>query len=426
MHPLVRSSAAGALALVISAAWTAPAHAGDATVLHVFGKKRDGDSLTSRMLMDPAGVLYGTTTAGGQAGLGIVFSLTPPAPGATAWTENVVHDFAGGARDGAAPRSSLWFGSGGKLLGTTSSGGAANAGTMFQLAPPTAGAAWRETLLHSFSGPDGAFPESMPVGAAAQAAGPLFGTTIGGGPANAGVVYSLQPPATPRGAWTETVLYTFSGGADGSGPINNLVSDRAGNLYGVTGVGGAHERGTVFRLAPPAAAGGAWTQTVLHAFTGGPDGRAPDAALSIDADGVLWGTTASGGDSLLGNIFRMTPPARRGRPWTFEVLHSFQDPAGGQAPHSGLLPDGAGGFYGTTGTGGAQDCGIVYHFEPPATAGADWTLTPLYSFPGGDGGGFAYGELLLKDGALYGSTYGSDTSDSLSCNAASVAFKLTL
>ncbi len=410
------------------ATFSLAAGAADATILHVFGGKKDGDGLSSPLIVDAAGRLFGSSTVGGAHGGGIVFELVPPAAGQGAWTEQVLFDFAaanvlGTSATGSAPRSSLWFGDGGTLLGTTSGGAPLGAGNVFQLTPPASGTgAWTQGIVHTFASgdQDAGFPEGMPI--ARNASTTRYGTTLGGGPANVGALYSIAPPKTAGAPWRETLLFSFSG-PDGALPINDLLADAKGNLYGVTEIGGAKNLGTVFRLSPPKTRGGAWTQTTLHTFTGGADGRAPDQKLTIDAQGALWGTTASGGSHLLGNIFRLSPPARASGKWVFENMHEFADAPAGQSPHSGLTPDGAGGFYGTTGAGGAADCGTIFHFVPQTAAGAPAAFTTLSSFTGGQGGAFPYGHLLLSNGVLYGSTFGSTSSDGLSCDGSSVAFR---
>lgn len=424
------TSLASALACAVAgAAWAPPASASQATVLHVFGAKKDGDHLANSMIMDDAGNLYGTTTDGGKGG-GTVFRLAPPADGGDApWAESVLFSFDEAnpiheSRTGSTPESGLWFGDDGSLFGTTGVGSPIGAGNVFQLTAPAGGTgSWTETVIYDFrSGADDAgFPSSRTI--ALGASGARFGLTAGGGPANIGALYSITPPKAPGGPWTEALLHAFDG-TDGALPGGDLVADAKGNLYGVALVGGAAGLGTVFRLSPPKKAGGAWTETTLHSFTGGSDGRAPGQKLFIDPKGALWGTTGSGGRHLLGNIFRLSPPGKAGGAWTFKNMHVFVDAAQGQVPSSGLVPDGAGGFYGTTEVGGSADCGTVYHFQPPTKAGEDGVLTTVHSFGGGTGGGVPTGDLLLKDGVLYGQTFGSDDGDSLECTAESVAYKL--
>lgn len=146
---------------------------------------------------------------------------------------------------------------------------------MFSLAPPgSAGEAWTETVLHSFNGGDGNNPEASPV---ASPGGVLYGTTAGGGASEAGTVFSLSPPASAGGSWTETVIHSFIG-SDGTTPEGGLAI-HSGVIYGTTNGGGASGLGTVFSLTPPASFGGSWTEAVLHSFGGGHDGSGPRQAL---------------------------------------------------------------------------------------------------------------------------------------------------
>jgi len=417
---LAKAAVTGAIAWSALAA-TMPALAAQGQILHVFGTRGDGDLAASGVVVDAAGTLYGVTTEGGKNQAGTVFQVTPPASGQSKWTETVLHNFGGSSIDGQSPRSVLRLLQNGRLQGSTAEGGSFGAGTLYELRPPKFGkSSWTQEILNSFgNGSDiqGTFPATTPVPLTADRT-VLYGTAQGGGAANMGLVYALQGDV-------QTVLHEFNGG-DGALPGNQLVADKAGNLYGMSFVGDRFGLGNIYRLSPPASPGQPWGFQVLHTFTGGSDGRAPGNALFIDSRGVIWGTNASGGDQLLGNIFRLVPPALPGGSWAFEMLHSFGDAANGQSPHSGLVPDGNGGFFGTAGAGGTNNCGLVYRFLPPASEAASWTLSPLFSFAGGKGGGFPYGELALKDGVLYGTTFGSTSSDSLPCNAASVVFKLTL
>jgi uncharacterized repeat protein (TIGR03803 family) len=138
--------------------------------------------------------------------------------------------------------------------------------------------------------------------------GALYGTTFNGGPANAGTVFQLTPPISPGGAWTEQVLYSFEAAAGGLPTTpNSVVLANDGAIYGTAQNDGGH--GTIFKLTPPASAGGAWTETVLYRFTGGIDGAVP-SALALGRDGVLFGTTSTGGISCFagcGTVFAFVP-----------------------------------------------------------------------------------------------------------------------
>ncbi len=247
------------------------------------------------LTVDPNGVLYGTTYSGrtGQAGeSGTVFALIPPASPGAGWTKSVIFNFNEG--DGQLPMAGLVMGKDLALYGTTSGGGAALAcggcGVVFKLTPPSIpGGSWTESVLNSFQGfNDGAQPRTALT---LDPSGALYGATFNGGPANAGTVFKLTPPTSPGAAWTEQVLYSFQAAAGGL-PIvpNSVVLAKDGAIYGTAQNDGGN--GTIFKLTPPASAGGAWTETVLYRFTGGIDGAAP-SALAWGRDGVLFGTTGT-------------------------------------------------------------------------------------------------------------------------------------
>ena len=155
-------------------------------------------------------------------------------------------------------------------------------------------------------------------------------------------------------AANEKVLYSFTGGADGSNPNAGVVFDQAGNLYGVTVWGGAYGQGAVFQLTPSPS--GTWTETVLYNFTGGTDGGWPIGGLAIDEYGFLYGTTATGGDpsSQCGTVFALSP-AR----WNFKVLHAFTGGKDGCSPQADLYYDGLR-LYGTTTAGGSDSYGTTF------------------------------------------------------------------
>ena len=168
----------------------------------------------------------------------------------------------------------------------------------------------RLKTLYSFTGgSDGGDPRA---GVVIGKGGVLYGTAETGG-VGGGTVFQLTPPASPGGAWTETVLYDFSPpGSDGGYPWATVTVGSGGVLYGTTFGGGTGPAcsggcGTVFSLTPPASPGGAWTETVLHSFTGGSDGERPTAGVVIGSGSVLYGTTSSGGTSGYGTVFALKP-----------------------------------------------------------------------------------------------------------------------
>jgi hypothetical protein len=240
------------------------------TILYRFRGGAGGANPMSALVMDSSGNLYGTTLYGGTGGCvdllsdplgcGTVFQLRPPAAGQTAWTKLTLHHFAG-QTDGAMPQARLFVDTAGSVYGTTFQGGSGGCtdmlgyvigcGTVFKLAPPSGGQKnWTETILHTFTGPEGAFPQG---GVIADGTGALIGTTSGGGPTSYGVggfgvLYRLVPPDFGQTRWAEVVLYNFDISTSGTEPIGELVRDANGHLFGVTHSGGTGYGGTVFEI----------------------------------------------------------------------------------------------------------------------------------------------------------------------------------
>jgi len=155
---------------------------------------------------------------------------------------------------------------------------------------------WTETVVYSFNGTDGTLPAGRLL---LGAHGELYGTASGGGTNGAGLVFELDPPIVAGNPWTQTILYTFSGGLDGSSPGNGVIADKRGRLFGAAA-------DTIFMLRPPQTPGGAWKETVLHNFTG-PDGFTATTPLTLSKK-TLYGTTAQGGTFGTGTVFEVTLP----------------------------------------------------------------------------------------------------------------------
>ncbi|HXM21312.1 MAG TPA: choice-of-anchor tandem repeat GloVer-containing protein [Terriglobales bacterium] len=374
-------------------------------VLHSFSTNgKDGILPFARLTFDKKGNLYGTTEWGGGngSGEGTVFTLTPSSGGS--WKETVLHSFSGD--DGAAVYAGLIFDSAGNLYGTTSRGGAHGAGLVFQLTPRHQ--CWKETVLHSFAlDSDGNEPFAAVV---LDKAGNLYGTTAGGGAYEGGIAFMLTPSS---GGWTENVLHNFgANGRDGVEPNVGLIFDTAGNLYGTTTWGGDYSKscsigcGTVFNLKP--GSDGVWKEHVLHRFnwsSGGSDGTAPYAGLVFDRSGNLYGTTAGGGIYNHGTVFKLTRCPGGG--WTETVLYAFKENLNGNSPFAGLVLDKAGNLYGTTAWGGIGSCeggcGVVFKLTPGAQG--IWTYSVLHRFTGNRDGARPFAGLIFdKKGKLYGTT----------------------
>jgi len=224
----------------------------------------DGSYSWAQLIQTSNGNFYGTTQNGGSgtcpAGCGTIFEVTPTG-------KETVFSFDG--TNGSGPFGGLIQGSDGNFYGQTSHGGNATClngcGTVFQLTPPsTPGAAWTESVIYNFTGTngDGILPAA---GVVIGKNGALYGTTERGGnisssspcqasylvSAGCGIVFELMPPTTPGGAWTETILHTFTGlDGDGALPTAGLVMSSSGVLYGTTSSGGADGKGTVFAIKP--------------------------------------------------------------------------------------------------------------------------------------------------------------------------------
>lgn len=307
---------------------------GNETVLYNFTGGADGGFPESGLVFDPAGNLYGTTVEGGS-GAGVVFRLDPNGQ------ETVLYAFTD-FTDGP-PRGTMVRDSDGNLYGITQLGGATSNGTVFKI-----DLAGKESVLHAFTGsPDGSEPFGNLV---IDSARNLYGMTMSGGAssgscfagAGCGVVFKVDV------AGNESVLHSFSG-PDGANPEAGLVMDAAGNLYGATTGGGAFSQGAIFKLDK----GGA--ETVLYSFTGLADGGAPIAAMALDDQGNLYGTTDSGGTGCFfgcGVVFRVDKTGQE------TVLHLFNETAGDQPLD--MVRDSAGNLYGTTLEGGNQTCDIVF------------------------------------------------------------------
>ena len=267
--------------------------------------------------------------------------------------------------------------------------------------------------LHSFghairSGDDASTPYA---GLVRDPSGKLYGTSYGGGAAGAGAVYELSPPAPGQTAWTETIIHSFAmpGATDGANPVSALIAGADGVLYGTTSSGGGPGNaggGTVFALTRPGFGGTQWDATILAAFplVHGVS-SAPVGRLLQDRNGAIFGTTMAGGTGL-GSVFKLTPPVTGRGPWTNVTLHDFSGQAlDGEAPLSGLAADASGAIYGTTeDTSGRNGSGTVYRLTPPASGQGAWSEQVLFNFPAnGMYGARPNGDLVIgQDGKLYG------------------------
>jgi uncharacterized repeat protein (TIGR03803 family) len=403
--------------------------------LYKFRGGKNGKSPLAGLVFDGAGKLYGTTSVGGAnrncddgsgnlVGCGVVFELTPNAD--ASWKEKVIYSFCPtDCSDGATPVAGLVVDAAGNLYGTTqiggslscADGGGQGCGAVFQLASNQDGG-WTESVLHGFTGgSDGAF---CYAGLIFDKAGNLYGTTSGAANAES-TVFKLTPNGD--GAWSESVLYDFTGGKDGNSSRASVIFDQSGNLYGTTEFGGnlsgcgGSGCGVVFKLVPDEK--GQWIETVLHTFSG-TDGMLADSSLILDSAGDLYGVTAQvgnlndcssvGGYGGCGVVFKLTPVGKD--KWTETVLHAFTGDTDGASP-AGVIFDTAGNLYGTTVNGGnlsclglGYGCGVVFKLAPKSKGG--WTETLLHTFSDPQGV-FPYGGVTFDAAGknLYGTTAGN-------------------
>lgn len=408
VHTLVGSRLLAAIVVVMGVAFGS--HAQTYEVLYSFAGGADGATPYGTLVKDSQNSLYGTTTSGGDVncrppyGCGTVFRFsalgtkttlvsfhgTPDGAGplgsviriagfaygttaeggpyhndagtvfkvSASGKESILYSFQGGS-DGADPWSALVRDSAGNLYGTTFVGGnfANNycpqngCGTVFKI-----DATGHHTILHTFSGPDGASPLE---GLVRDAAGNFYGTTGAGGGSGCdvgcGVIYKIDP------AGNETILHAFLGyTADGAGPNSNLIIDQSGNLYGTTSSGGAFSAGIIYELSS------AGVYTILHSFNGKSGGADPQTGVIRDSKGNLYGTTYAGGKiscnrytNGCGIVYKLS------RTGQFTVLHTFTGRPDGANPSWGsLLRDSSGNIYGLAANGGASGNGAIFKITP--------------------------------------------------------------
>lgn len=402
------ASAALALAVVLVSAvvTTQAAHAQTVTTLYSFCSQsgcKDGESLSSGLVQGPDGNFYGTTTGGGannnaslcqNIGCGTVFRITPTGELTTLYNFCSLTNCA----DGNNPIAPLVLATDGNFYGTMPYGGAGSncslqdnprrCGTIFRITPKG-----KLTTIYSFCSLTNCVDGDDPQGSLIQAAdGNLYGTTQYGGlyaNGNNGTVFKITLSGTL------TTLYSFCTVVhincdDGERPTVGLVQATNGDFYGTNDGGGAHNKGTLYKITP----GG--KLTTLHTFHGSADGEAP-SGLAQAIDGKLYGTTYAGGAYGSGTVFSVTIGG------TLTTLYSFCAQSGcpdGANPQHGVVPATDGNLYGTVNSAGPSG-GNLFKITPSGT------LTTLYSFcqqSGCPDGNIPVGLVQTTDGNFYGTT----------------------
>jgi len=357
--------------LAASASWSG-ASAYTLTTLRNFCTFRsctDGQNPGTDLLMDAAGVLYGTTAQGGVYGWGIVYQLSR-SPNTGKWAYRVLYNFCSqtGCSDGASPQGHLIVDTAGNLYGTTGNGGSAGRGIAFELIDNGGKKIRTLKVLYNFNSQsgDGYYPASglTYVGAASgipyDGVSPLFGTTTDGGAHAGGTAFELT---NDGGSWSETIIYNFCSKVagvcrDGRIPSAGMIVDGSGGLFGTAQLGGQYGHGIIFKLEEAA---GSWTETVLHSFCAEAncaDGQYPSGKLVMDGAGNLFGTMGSGGTAnggCCGFIYKLVP---RGTLSPFSIAHEFCDKLNcldGANPYGTLIVDSSGNLLGTTNTGGGHN-----------------------------------------------------------------------
>ncbi len=391
------------------------------SVLHSFSSGNNGSNPFAGLVFNATGnVLYGSTGAGGTGtcsysgltGCGTFFSLKETNGN---WTFDPLYSFLGGSTDGEFPVRPVTIASNGTAYGATLGGGVGSCsfdgdsgcGIVFNVGPsPTPPRTplqkWTKRLpdpYHFTGESDGGIAFTTVI---FDSAGNLYGTTVAGGQSTActggcGTVFKLT---NNDGTYTESVIWNFAGGTDGSSPFDGLIFDTAGNLYGTTAAGGSTTAcagegcGIVFELSP---SGSSWTEKILYPFQGGNDGKNPNSGVVMDGVGNLYGNTWQGGSGGGGTVWELSPSG--GGNYTFNLLYSV---IGNGFAVGRLARDSNGNLYGALQNGGAfNNAGQIFKLTPSASM--PWPFTDLYDFTGeSDGGNPIGGVVLDSNGNIYG------------------------
>jgi uncharacterized repeat protein (TIGR03803 family) len=361
------------------------------TPLYVFHNiGGDGADPTGGVIVDGNGNIFGTTPFGGSAGGGSVYELQPSG---MSYSFSSLYSFVGS--NGDFPLAVPAEDANHNLFATAYYGGPNEYGSAVELSPK--GDGYVQKRLYLFDGTTGSFPYDAILDRGQS----VYTAVRGGGAKNAGAIVSFS-----AATFLERDLYDFQGAPDGEYPYSNLVADAKGALYGTTQDGGSANRGIVFKFVPTLAGG---TETVLWRFGGGKDGANPGAPVILDEAGNIYGTTIAGGSAKEGVVFKLTPGSGG---YTETILHTFTGPPDGIYPYTGLTKKGDL-LYGETSVGGdahcilgtIPGCGTIFKVS---TIGTQYAV--VHTFEGAaDGAEPMGGSLFLDDTVFYGTaTTGGD------------------
>jgi uncharacterized repeat protein (TIGR03803 family) len=398
--------------------------AGTFNIIHQFCTPdgcSDGGSSTAPLLADSSGNLYGTA-GGGTQNNGIVYEMSPGTK--NAWNYQILYSFCAltNCADGSFPEGQVIIDKKGNLYGTTYFGGASNKGVAFELVYKK-GAPYTLKVLYNFcsqaSCADGENPgngfayQGSEANAPYDGKSPLFSTTFEGGPYGNGLVFSLSAHGGGNGSWAEKTVHAFCAGgglcSDGALPVNSLLFDSKGNLYGSTAGGGVNGSGEVFELSPK---GKKWKETLLYSFCSQPDcaDGGGGSSLVFDGSGDIYGAVDSGGlpncgGAGCGVAYKLTPS---GKTYKFTQLYSFcsqPNCTDGYTPNGNLVLDASGNLFGDTFSGGSNSFeqhggGVLFE-----SSGTNYQVLHTFCIsPCDDGGNSTGGVVSDTSGNLYGTT----------------------
>lgn len=397
-----RIALALAVTLVLIIAATPTAQAQTFSVIYAYAGNGGSAHAIAGLTLDRGGNLYGTTAWGGDYTPGTVYKLERSGSG---FVYNELFYVGNGAK-GDFPWDAPTIGPNGSLYVTMNGGGTGGHGTVLNVQPPadicrSTSCPWNATDLYNFTdGSDGGNPQS---GVIFDSHGNIYGAVVNGG-SGYGTVYEMTPSGS---GWSYQVIYSFTGGGDGSNPDSPLIFDSAGNLYGEAMSGGlpgcqGFGCGTIFKLSP---SGPGWTETTIYSFQDGSDGAEPSGGLIADSAGNLYGATPGSDSNPGGTVFELTPS---GGNWTFNLIYDL--PGAGPGPTGGVARDSAGNLYGATWGDGAYGYGNVFKLTPSERG---WIFTSLHDFTNGsDGSNADAAPIVDGNGVLYGTTYNGGANSS--------------